>query len=211
MAADTIPSARVERILVFAGRALAVTGALLGAVPCYIVFHVFDNGDKVFDDPIWVKIALCLLQIVPLPIAWWVRRKGGPHHGRTRRSGCGNGPRGGVRGPRRMECLSSPCCVRPRGYCAAGISAALSCGNCAARVVNRSLDLVAVKAFAKLKSLPRKIAARTVATLWDALGGSSSGSPPLRNAPTISPTPDMFHSNGIRSNNRQSYSTSRGQ
>jgi O-antigen/teichoic acid export membrane protein len=76
MAADTIPSARVERILVFAGRALAVTGALLGAVPCYIVFHVFDNGDKVFDDPIWVKIALCLLQIVPLPIAWWVRRRG---------------------------------------------------------------------------------------------------------------------------------------
>src|SRR6266700_3307149 len=74
MATDTMPDARAERIPVIAGRALAVTGALLGAVPCYIVFYVFENGDKVFDDSIWVKIALCLWAIVPLPIAWRIGR-----------------------------------------------------------------------------------------------------------------------------------------
>jgi hypothetical protein len=74
MATDTMPGARAERILVIAGRALAVTGTVLGAVPCYIVFYVFDNGDKVFDGPIWGKIALCLWAIVPSPIAWWIGR-----------------------------------------------------------------------------------------------------------------------------------------
>lgn len=73
MTTDTMTSARAERIHI-AGRALAITGALLGAVPCYIVFYVFDNGDEVFDYPIWGKIALCLWAIVPLPVAWWIGR-----------------------------------------------------------------------------------------------------------------------------------------
>jgi hypothetical protein len=53
-----------------AGRTLAVAGAALGLVPCFIVFYQFDNGDKILDAPIWVRISLCLLQFVPLPIAW---------------------------------------------------------------------------------------------------------------------------------------------
>jgi hypothetical protein len=74
MTGVAIPNVRAERLLIIAGRALAVAGVALGVVPCFIVFYEFDNGDKVFDDPIWVRIALCLLQIVPLPIAWWIGR-----------------------------------------------------------------------------------------------------------------------------------------
>jgi hypothetical protein len=74
MTAVAIPKSRAERRLVIAGRVLAFAGAALGVVPCFIVFYEFDNGDKVFSDPIWVRIALCLWQIVPLPIAWWIGR-----------------------------------------------------------------------------------------------------------------------------------------
>ena len=69
MTAVAIPKARAERLLVVAGRALAVAGVALGGVPCFIAFYEYDNGDKIFDAPIWVRISLCLLQIVPLPIA----------------------------------------------------------------------------------------------------------------------------------------------
>jgi hypothetical protein len=74
MTAVAIPNARAERLLLIAGRTLAVAGVTLGLVPCFIVFYQFDNGDKIFDAPIWVRISLCLLQIVPLPIAWWIAR-----------------------------------------------------------------------------------------------------------------------------------------
>jgi hypothetical protein len=74
MTAVAIPNARAGRLLVVAGRALAVAGVALGIVPCFIVFYEFDNGDKIFNAPIWVRVALCLLQIVPLPIAWWIGR-----------------------------------------------------------------------------------------------------------------------------------------
>ena len=74
MTAVRTPNARAERLLVIAGRALAVASVALGIVPCFIVFYEFDNGDKILDGPIWVRIALCLLQIVPLPIAWWIGR-----------------------------------------------------------------------------------------------------------------------------------------
>jgi len=60
--------------LVIAGRALAAAGVAFATVPCFIVFYQFDNGDKIFDGPVWVRIALCLLQIAPLPIAWWIGR-----------------------------------------------------------------------------------------------------------------------------------------
>ena len=75
MTAVAIPKSRAERRLVIAGRVLAFAGAALGVVPCFIVFYEFDNGDKIFSDPIWVRIALCLWQIVPLPIAWWIGRR----------------------------------------------------------------------------------------------------------------------------------------
>jgi hypothetical protein len=75
MTAVAIAKSRTERRLVFAGRVLAFAGAALGVVPCFIVFYEFDNGDKIFSDPIWVRIALCLWQIVPLPIAWWIGRR----------------------------------------------------------------------------------------------------------------------------------------
>ena len=75
MTAVAIPKSRTERRLVVAGRVLAFAGAALGVVPCFIVFYEFDNGDKVFSDPIWVRIALSLWQIVPLPIAWWIGRR----------------------------------------------------------------------------------------------------------------------------------------
>lgn len=78
MAAVVIPSARAERLLIIAGRALTPAGVALGVVPCFIVFYQFDNGDKIFDDPIWVRIAFCLLRIVPLPIAWWIGRSIAP-------------------------------------------------------------------------------------------------------------------------------------
>ena len=74
MTAAAIPNAWAERLVVIAGRALAVASVALGIVPCFIVFYEFDNGDKIFHDPIWVRITLCLLQIVPLPIAWWIGR-----------------------------------------------------------------------------------------------------------------------------------------
>ena len=54
------------------------------------------------------------------------------------------------------------------------------------------------QAFAKLKTLLRKLAARTVSGLWDALGDLLDRFTP-RNVPTILPAPDMFHSIGIRS------------
>jgi hypothetical protein len=75
MTAVAIPKSRAERRLVIAGRVLAFAGAALGVVPCFIVFYEFDNGDKVFSDPIWVRIALCLWQMVPLPIAWCIGRR----------------------------------------------------------------------------------------------------------------------------------------
>jgi hypothetical protein len=74
MTAVAIPKSRTERRLVFAGRALAVAGGALGSVPCFIVFYEYDNGNKIFDYPIWGMIALCLFAIVPLPIAWWIGR-----------------------------------------------------------------------------------------------------------------------------------------
>ena len=54
------------------------------------------------------------------------------------------------------------------------------------------------QAFAKLKTLLRKLAARTVSSLWNALGDLLDRFTP-RNAPTILPAPDMFRSIGIRS------------
>lgn len=57
-----------------AGRTLAVASVVAGFVPCFIVFYQFDNGDRIFDAPIWVRIFLCLLQFVALPIAWWIGR-----------------------------------------------------------------------------------------------------------------------------------------
>jgi hypothetical protein len=74
MTAVAIPKSYTERRLVVAGRVLAVASVALGAVPCFIVFYQFDNGDKFFDDPIWVRIALCLWAIAPMPIAWWIGR-----------------------------------------------------------------------------------------------------------------------------------------
>jgi hypothetical protein len=74
MTAVAIPKARAERLLVVAGRALAVAGVALGGVPCFIAFYEYDNGDKIFDYPIWGMIALCLFAIVPLPITWWIGR-----------------------------------------------------------------------------------------------------------------------------------------
>jgi len=74
MTATAIPNARAERLMVIAGRALVAASVALGVVPCFIVFYEFDNGDKIFDGPLWVRIALCLLQIVSSPIAWWVGR-----------------------------------------------------------------------------------------------------------------------------------------
>jgi hypothetical protein len=52
------------------------------------------------------------------------------------------------------------------------------------------------KAFAKFKGLLRKLAARSVARLWDALGDLLDASP-RKNTPTISPAPDIVHSFGI--------------
>jgi hypothetical protein len=74
MTVAAIPNLRAERLLVLAGRAFAVASVALGAVPCFIVFYEFDNGDKIFNYPIWGRIALCLWQIVPLPVVWWIGR-----------------------------------------------------------------------------------------------------------------------------------------
>jgi len=53
-------------------------------------------------------------------------------------------------------------------------------------------------AFAKLKTLLRTAATRTVETLWHAIGQALDASRPP-NVPTTSPTPVMFHLTGKRS------------
>jgi hypothetical protein len=54
------------------------------------------------------------------------------------------------------------------------------------------------RAFAKLKALLRKLAARTVESLWHALAYLLIASRP-KNAPTTWQTPNMLHSIGIGS------------
>jgi hypothetical protein len=74
MPAVAIPMHAQKGFWSIAGRTLAVASVPLGFVPCFIAFYQFDNGDKILDAPIWVRISLCVLQFVPLPIAWWIGR-----------------------------------------------------------------------------------------------------------------------------------------
>jgi protein-S-isoprenylcysteine O-methyltransferase Ste14 len=74
MTAVAIPMRAQKDFWSIAGRTLAVASVVAGFVPCFIVFYQFDNGDRIFDAPIWVRIFLCLLQFVALPIAWWIGR-----------------------------------------------------------------------------------------------------------------------------------------